>query len=372
MRPTGTGLVVGLGGGALAATGLTAGLPTLVGIGAAGLTLMLGAVALVLLPARLDVTRAATRTRLTVGDAVRAGVTVVNAGRLPTGVFEILDSFDGEPQRIAVPPLAPGARFDDSYEISTRRRGVIALGPVRLERRDPLGLVRRGEPLAPALWIWVHPKIHPLKALPIGVAVDFEGEMIDRAQHGSTAFASLREYRAGDDFRQIHWRTTARVGDLVVQDRVDTTEPSTTVLLDTRAAVLSPERFEEAVAFAASVVSAAGRGGHPVTLLCTTPTDPPPVTALDRLAAAVQDGGDETGLLAMVRGTPGGGTIVVVSGEPGGLVPLLGAQRRRYARIVLVQIGDATGTSLRSGVSIISAPTAEVAAQAYTRLGGGR
>ena len=43
---------------------------------------------------------------------------------------------------------------------------------------------------------------------------------------GSMAFSSLREYAPGDDPRQIHWRTTARLGRLVVREHVDTNEPT--------------------------------------------------------------------------------------------------------------------------------------------------
>jgi uncharacterized protein (DUF58 family) len=74
-------------------------------------------------------------------------------------------------------------------------------------------------------------------------------------------FSSLREYVPGDDPRQIHWRSTARTGVLTVREHVDTTEPTTTVVLDTHPTALGADAFEHAVEFAASVVTILARSG---------------------------------------------------------------------------------------------------------------
>src|SRR3712207_9395429 len=46
----------------------------------------------------------------------------------------------------------------------------------------------------------------------------------------------VREYRQGDDVRRIHWRSTARLGDLMVRREEQSWAPSASIVLDSRAA----------------------------------------------------------------------------------------------------------------------------------------
>jgi uncharacterized protein (DUF58 family) len=90
--------------------------------------------------------------------------------------------------------------------------------------------------------------------------------------HGSITFDALREYVIGDELRHVHWRTTARVGELMVREHVDTSLPRIVVLLDDRAHGYvdakdrESELFESACEAAASIVAAAVREDLPVAL----------------------------------------------------------------------------------------------------------
>ena len=46
--------------------------------------------------------------------------------------------------------------------------------------------------------------------------------------------AATREYRYGDDLRKVHWRSTARVGELMVRREEQPVHSRATVLLDGR------------------------------------------------------------------------------------------------------------------------------------------
>jgi uncharacterized protein (DUF58 family) len=432
---TGTGLAVALGSIVLLAAGTLGGYPTLGGLGAAGVAVVLAAALLVRLPTRVRVARTVAPHRVTVDDQVTGWLEVVNAGRLPTGRFEAVDGLtalgpaatsgnlaadatstgrpaskaqrfrvgrddDGGGLRVVVPPLSPGGTTRLSYPVPTADRGVLRLGPVRLHRRDPLRLALRTQTLAAPDQVWVRPRVHPIRPLPIGPVLDFEGRLTDRVLRGSMAFAALREYRPGDDPRQIHWRSTARAGELIVQDRVDTTEPSAAVLLDTRAVVFDAELFEEAVELTASVVVSTSRSGQSVslTVLGEDVADLARLGArgpLDRLAAAGRtDDRDLTDLSALVARAPSGGGLVVVSGADPALAPALAGQTRRFGGIVLVQLvadgstadsrsgpsrpvasasGSAgTSVSVQGGLVVIRADRARSAATAYSGLAGGR
>ncbi|TMR08954.1 DUF58 domain-containing protein [Nonomuraea turkmeniaca] len=374
---TGTGVAV-LGGGALVlAGGLVGGYAALAGLGAAAPVLVLAAVAIMLLPDRLEARRTVTNDRVTVGSGITCAISVRNAGRLPMGWTDAADRIGGEEFRAAIAPLGRGASARAEYVVPTTRRGLLILGPLVLERRDPLGLAVRRRTVAGASAIWVHPRAHPLRALPAGTLPDMDGELGGHAPHGTSTFAGLREYQPGDDPRLIHWRSTARTGALLVQERVDSSEPAATVVLDTRAEVLEEVEFEEAVEVAASIVAAHVRSG-----LAVAGEDAREIAAmgargpLDRLAAArLGEGLDVSAVHAPARHAAPGGQLILVTGTDAGVLARFAAEAPRFSLLLIVQLDSAATSSTvirRGGATVIRASTAAAAVRSIGRLDGGR
>ena len=222
----------------------------------------------------------------------------------------------------------------------------------------------------------MHPRVHPTKPLPVGVVLDYEGRLADSAPRGTVTFSSLRDYVPGDDPRQIHWRSTARTGKLIVREHVDTSEPTVTVVLDTRPSVVDGAAFEAAVEVAASVAVGSERHGHPVALHVLGEDREAVQRAgatglLDRLAAAgPAPAADAVALLDLVERAAPGGALVVVTGEPGPeAVARLSTQRRRFAPVVVVSLVDGEpGSARRPGMSVLRARTAADAVAAWNRL----
>jgi uncharacterized protein (DUF58 family) len=160
--------------------------------------------------------------------------------------------------------LRPGKVTTVAYGVPTRRRGVIDIGPLEVSRRDPLALVGVVRRYGGQNKVWVRPRVHVITAVPVGLSRSMDGR-IDRVPHGSITFAALREYVMGDDLRHVHWRTSARVGELMVREHVDTSLPRIVILLDDRAEAHLPDggggesTFEAACEGAASVLVAAYR-----------------------------------------------------------------------------------------------------------------
>jgi len=149
------------------------------------------------------------------------------------------------------------------YPVPTARRGVVEVGPLEITRRDPLALVGVVRRYGEAARVWVRPRVHTIAAVPVGLSRSMDGR-VDRVPHGSITFAALREYVVGDDLRRVHWRTSARVGELMVREHVDTSLPRVVILLDDRAAAhgvdaVGESTFEAACEAAASVLVAAVR-----------------------------------------------------------------------------------------------------------------
>ena len=82
-------------------------------------------------------------------------------------------------------------------------------------------------------------------------------------------FFGLREYEVGDDLRRVHWRSTARTGELMLRQDEMPWEARSTILLDTRPSTHHGESFERAVEIAASLATAMCRGRRLVRFMTT-------------------------------------------------------------------------------------------------------
>ncbi|MFJ8686756.1 DUF58 domain-containing protein [Micromonospora wenchangensis] len=386
----GTGLLVAAT--ALLGAGLRFAYPELAVLGAAGAVAVGQAVLAAARTPRLVVSRTADPDRVAVGEPARMALTVRNAGRLRVGGLLAEDRCAGRPVPVPVLRLRPGRDTGLSYDVPTRRRGVLPVGPLRVTRRDPLGLYAATRAYGPTAVVRVHPRVHPLTAVPTGAGRSLDGR-VDGVPHGSITFDSLREYVVGDELRRVHWRTSARVGELMVRENVDTSLPRIVVLLDNRAAA-HPDRsdgmaasFEAACEAAASLVVAAFRQDLPVVLLLVCPADDatadPP---LDRLAAVTltdasgrrPDGattGDRGGAaldatLTRLRADRPGDTLVFLTG-PGGRddVGRVGALRGAYPSILVGVLGAAGPMPTAAGPVVLDAVDGAAFAAAWDATG---
>ncbi|RLK12642.1 uncharacterized protein (DUF58 family) [Micromonospora sp. M71_S20] len=305
---------------------------------------------------RLEVTRSADPDRVARGEPATMTLTVRNAGRLRAASLVAEDRCGDRVVPVPLLRLRPGRDTTVRYEVPTARRGVVPVGPLRVTRRDPLGLVALARPYGGTVPVWVHPRVHPLNAVPTGAGRSLDGR-VDKVPHGSITFDSLREYVVGDELRRVHWRTSARVGELMVRENVDTSLPRIVLLLDNRTAA-HPQRldgvaesFESACEAAASVLVAAYREGLPVVLLLVAPEpaggdaaagdDAAAHGPLDRLAAAeLADEGDLQPATTRLRRERLGDTLVFLTG-PGGRDDLgtVGALRAAYPSVVVGVFG---------------------------------
>jgi uncharacterized protein (DUF58 family) len=200
------------------------------------------------------------------GESCVATLAVTNSGRWGGVTLAAYDRCGAAVVPVPVLRLHARATTTVRYHVPTDRRGVVHIGPLRLARRDPFGLARAERDYGTADTVWVYPTVHPLAAVPIGARRNPEGQS-ERVPHGNLTFDALREYVPGDELRHVHWRTSARVGELMVREHVDTSRPVLVVLLDDRAGVHTADSFEAACEGAASVVAAALRAELNVRLL---------------------------------------------------------------------------------------------------------
>jgi uncharacterized protein (DUF58 family) len=156
--------------------------------------------------------------------------------------------------RFSLPSLAGGRQHDELFVIPTTRRGVVPVGPALTVRGDPLGLLRREVAWTGVTDLFVHPRIVGLDPLGSGLLRDLEGQNSADVSMSDLAFHALRDYAAGDDRRYIHWRTSARTGQLMVRQFVDTRRIHATVIVDgDPAGYATEDEFEIALSAAGSI-----------------------------------------------------------------------------------------------------------------------
>jgi uncharacterized protein (DUF58 family) len=342
LTPRGAGLLAGAG--VLLATGFWFGYPELTLLGSAAAIATGCAFAHAAWRPGLSVKRVADPDRVARGEPATMTLTVRNTGRLASASLIAEDRCGARPVPVPLLRLRPGHDTTVTYPVPTHRRGVIPVGPLRVTRRDALGLVSLARAHGDTANVWVHPRIHHLNAVPAGVARSLDGRL-DRVPHGTITFDSLREYVVGDELRRVHWRTSAKVGELMVREDLDTSLPQLVVLLDDRASAHPresvDETFESACEAAASVVAAAVREDVPVTLQLVSGGGGT-ADFLDRLAEAhLHRDGDLHAATTRLRQQRLGDTLVFLTGPGGGAdLGLVGALRGPYPAVVVGMFGS--------------------------------
>ena len=264
MRLTTRGYGLLIAGAVLLAAGFRFGYAELATLGAASMVAVLGALVFVAWRPRLTVARVADPDRLMRGESSQVTLNIANASRFFGASLVARDRIQpGGTVPVPLVRLRPGRVTSVSYPVPTSRRGVIEVGPLEISRRDPLGLVGVVRSYGGAIKVWVRPRVHSIAAVPVGLSRSMDGR-VDGVPHGSITFAALREYVIGDDLRHVHWRTSARVGELMVREHVDTSLPRVVLLVDDRASahtmgVTGESTFEAVCEAAASVLVAAFR-----------------------------------------------------------------------------------------------------------------
>lgn len=154
-----------------------------------------------------------------------------------------------------VPHLPAGATARGALDLMMPRRGRQRIEAAHLSSLFPLGLFRKGMRYPLALELLVYPEIFPAGSIeldPSGLAGDLSAP---RAGWGHELH-SLRQFRQGDDPRNIHWKKTAQTGGLVFQEREAEENFRLSIVFDNGVGRLveeaERERFEQLVSEAAT------------------------------------------------------------------------------------------------------------------------
>ena len=201
-----------------------------------------------------DVDLSLTHERVVAGTEVGGAVTITNTstrialpGRIdiPTG---------GGLTDVHVPLLRAGHTHVEQVSIAAHRRGVIRVGPVTSVRADPIGLLKREVSWAEVSELYVHPVTVSMPSTSAGFIKDLEGNPSAEIVDSDISFHAIREYVLGDARRNIHWKSTAKTGQLMVRQYEETRRSRLAIVLSLDATeYANDDEFELAVSAAGSL-----------------------------------------------------------------------------------------------------------------------
>jgi uncharacterized protein (DUF58 family) len=214
---------------------------------------------------RLSCTRTVTPPRLPAGQTASLTIKMSNVSKLRTGLLLAEDTVPyalGSRPRFIFEGIGGGGSRSFTYQLGSDTRGRYTVGPLRVRVADSFGLVSITRAFSSTSTLTVTPRIVPLARPPVG------GSWLGDSEQGRRSIAASgeddvapRDYRMGDSLRRVHWRSTARYGELMVRREEQYWRNTATLFLDTRRSAYSTAMFELAVTAAASVgVHLAGEG----------------------------------------------------------------------------------------------------------------
>lgn len=154
------------------------------------------------------------------------------------------------------------------YDFRPTQRGIINFSSLALRCQDPFALAYRKWTVTDVTELLVLPSLEDV--LPPNTALESKTWQEDycSAWQGTAYgdFHSLREYLPGDDLRRVHWRSSARLGQLVIRQSENQWEVGVSVVLDNRWGAASLDEFERMVGACASIIGACRKNSLAVRL----------------------------------------------------------------------------------------------------------
>lgn len=154
------------------------------------------------------------------GDILRASYTVRNTSRLPKLWLEVHNPTT-LPVTLPGQAISIGPRGESSWSVRVplARRGHFRIDPLVLRTGDPLGLFESHATVGSHSTVIVYPRVEALPGWRLPPAF-IEGSHAHpvRTPHTTPHATGIRPYAPGDSYNRIHWKSSARQGELQVKE----------------------------------------------------------------------------------------------------------------------------------------------------------
>ena len=185
------------------------------------------------------------------------------------------------PDGAAISALLPHQSADATLTLRPRNRGIYALRGWRIESDFPFGILNAGRIHEERAVLTVYPRFEPLDRIqmPQGRRQQPGGLAYVANRGESIEYVGNREYRPGDNVRDIDWRATARLSRPIVREYREEFFLRAAIVLDTNVPRVSGQfdpkvcaDFERAVSLCAACGDSLNRADYLVDMLAAGPT----------------------------------------------------------------------------------------------------
>lgn len=181
------------------------------------------------------------------------GFTLRHSGRLWDRRLLVITGL-GAGKPVLVPHLARHEAHQGILELTANRRGLLRIPHLHLSSIFPLGLFRKGMRYSIDLQILVYPRLLTADEFRI-LGGGPQGEHPSSRSGAGHELFTLRRFRPGDDRRGIHWKQTARTGDLIFMEMEAEKGNRVSILVENgvgELAATDEDRFERVISEAAT------------------------------------------------------------------------------------------------------------------------
>lgn len=170
----------------------------------------------------IEVERLISRTTIELGESIHSRLTVRNDSIWPAFWLRwrehVGDGLDREGTGECMQTVNPKRREALEMTLHSKRRGLFRVGPAIVEASDPFGLSRRFLLDREVRFVTVLPRRVTLgRGWPLGHRPVHKTPRRWSLFEDPSRFIGTRQYRPGDSPRRIHWRATARSGQIHVK-----------------------------------------------------------------------------------------------------------------------------------------------------------
>ena len=155
-----------------------------------------------------------------VGDQLRVTYTLRNGSRIPKPWLEAHNPTT-IPGSLPGRAISLGGRRERSWlvRVPLSRRGHFRIEPLHIRTGDPFGFFEASATVGQGVSVIVYPRLEPLPAWRLPAA-SLEGSHAspERTLQTTPLATTIRPYAPGDSMNRIHWRSTARLGEIQVKE----------------------------------------------------------------------------------------------------------------------------------------------------------
>lgn len=233
-----------------------------------------------------------------VGEIFTTRMTIKNDSARRVAPLRVEGLFPGTDScHLSLPsPLGPHAAAEGSSRVTAIKRGVYEGGAVTFRSGAPFGIVMSKRTIEVSSRLVVVPRTVRLRSFPLDLTATSHGGDEEALRAGvGDEFLGVRPYRSGDPRRAVHWRSTARAGQLIVREFQEPSRQAVEIFVAGVAPQDDPaSSFEAAVSAAASTALYMLALRHPLKLHFVTGDGPQHLDA----------GSERAVLLALARAVP--------------------------------------------------------------------